>query len=212
MAIPLAGIIGGATQIIGSVIGGGARRREQRAAQREFSAARKAFQDFSLQNKFANLENVAEDLKVSTTAFDAAAQARQAQSAQALESMVAAGVTGTGAAQSVLGQLEAGTQADAARIAQQEMANQRLAAQQAAQNQFRAATAADDLQLRQYQRSQQLLNLASGRKTAADQARAQATQALVGGIGSLAGGLGTAAFADGDFMGNLTKNIGGIPT
>lgn len=212
MAIPLAGIIGGATQIIGSVIGGGARRREQRAAQREFSAARKSFQDFSLQNKFANLENVAEDLKVSTTAFDAAAQARQAQSAQALESMVAAGVTGTGAAQSVLGQLEAGAQADAARIAQQEMANQRLAAQQAAQNQFRAATAADDLQLRQYSRSQQLLNLASGRKIAADQARAQATQALVGGIGSLAGGLGTAAFADGDFMGNLTKNIGGIPT
>lgn len=214
MALPLMGIIGGATQIIGSAIGGGARRREQREAQREFSAAKQAFQDFSLQNKFANLENTAEDLKVSTTAFDARQQARQAGAAQSLDAMVAAGLTGTGAAQSTLASLEQGLMADSQQIAQQELTNQRAAAQQAATNQFRTATAADDLQLRQYDRSQQLLNMSSSRKNAADQARAQATAQLVGGIGSFAGGVGTAmagAKAAGGFGKALLTNTGGVP-
>lgn len=218
MALPLMGIIGGATQIIGSAIGGGARRREQREAQREFSAAKKAFQDFSLQNKFANLENTMEDLKVSTTAFDARQQARQAAAAQSLESMVAAGVTGTGAAQQTLAGLEQGLMADSQQIAQNELINQRAAAQQAATNQFRAATAADDLQLRQYDRSQQLLNMASFRKNAADQARREATQALVGGIGSFVGGVGTgmanmkAGTGFKGFLKGAMTNTGGIPS
>lgn len=215
MALPLMGIIGGATQIIGSAIGGGARRREQREAQREFGAAKKAFQDFSLQNKFANLENTMEDLKVSTTAFDARQQARQAGAAQSLDAMVAAGLTGTGAAQQTLASLEQGLMADSQQIAQQELVNQRAAAQQGALNQFRAATAADDLQLRQYDRSQQLLNMASFRKQAADQARARATAQLVGGIGSLAGGVGTAmanAKSAGGFGKALLTNVGGVPS
>lgn len=215
MALPLMGIIGGATQIIGSAIGGGARRREQRQAQAEFSAAKKAFQDFSLQNKFANLENTMEDLKVSTTAFDARQQARQAGAAQSLEAMVAAGVTGTGAAQQTLAGIEQGLMADSQQIAQNELTNQRAAAQQAGLNQFRAATAADDLQLRQYDRSQQLLNMASFRKNTADQARQQATAQLMGGIGSFAGGVGTAmagAKEAGGFGKALLTNYGGIPT
>ena len=67
------------------------------------------------------------------------------------------------------------------------------------------------LQQQQYGQQQQLLNLAAGRKAAADQARAQATASLVGGIGSLAGGIGTAGFAKGGFAENLTKNFGGVP-
>ena len=67
------------------------------------------------------------------------------------------------------------------------------------------------LQQQQYGQQQQLLNLAAGRKTAADEARAKATAGLVGGIGSLAGGIGTAAFAPGSFTDNLTKNHGGVP-
>ena len=55
MALPIMGIIGGATQIAGSLIGGGARRREARAAAAEFSAQKQALQDFQFTNEFAGL-------------------------------------------------------------------------------------------------------------------------------------------------------------
>ena len=57
--------------------------------------------------------------------------------------------------------------------------------------------------------------MASFRKNTADQARAQATSQLVGGIGSFAGGVGTAmagAKAAGGFGKALLTNYGGIPT
>ncbi len=43
MALPIMGIIGGATQIAGSLIGGGRRRREARAAAAEFESSAASF-------------------------------------------------------------------------------------------------------------------------------------------------------------------------
>ena len=40
MALPIMGLIGGATQIAGSLIGGRRRRRQAQAAERQFNAAR----------------------------------------------------------------------------------------------------------------------------------------------------------------------------
>ena len=65
------------------------------------------------------------------------------------------------------------------------------------------------MQERNYARTQQMLNLASVEKNAADAARAQATSALTGGIGSMLGGVGIAAknnsgFGEG-FMDELFK-------
>ena len=210
MALPLMGIIGGAAQIAGSLFGRGARNREAKAAAAEFAAQKQAFQDFSFENKFAGLENVMEDLTINQQASQFQAQQTDAALAQALQASVASGGAAGGAqaiAQAAL-QSKQGISAD---IAQQEARNQMLRAQEASKLQYREAQGADDLQLRNYDRTQQLLNMASARKRAADQAKTQATQALVGGIGGIAGGVATAGLADGGFMGNLTKNFGGVP-
>lgn len=207
MALPLMGIIGGATQVVGSLIGGGKRRREARAAAREYEQQKAAFQDYTFQNKFSGLENVYEDLTVNQQAAQFQAQQTDQALAQSLQTAAMTG-GGAGGAQAIAQAALQSKQGISQSIAEQEQRNQALRAQEAAKLQYRSATAADDLQLRQYDRTQQLLNLASGRKMAADNARRQATQALVGGIGSIAGGVATAGLAGGGFMENLTKNIG----
>ena len=208
MPLPIAGIIGGATQIVGSLIGRGKRRREARAAAREYEQQKSAFQDYSFENKFSGLENVYEDLTVNQQASQFQAQQTDQALAQSLQTAAMTG-GGVGGAQAIAQAALQSKQGISKSIAQQEQQNQALRAQEESKLQFRSATAADDMQLRQYDQTQQLLNMASGRKNSADAARRQATQALVGGIGSIAGGVATAGFSDGGFMGNLTKNFGG---
>jgi len=198
MALPLMGLIGGATQIIGSLVGGGARRREARAAAAELEAQRAAFKDFNLTNPYAGLENTAEDLTVNQQASQFQAQQTDAALAQAMQAAVVSGGAAGGAqaiAQAAL-QSKQGISAD---IARQEAANERLRAQQAARLQAMEAQGAMQTQENRYTQQQQLLNLAAARQEAATAARAQATSALVGGIGSVVGGLGTAAAANGGF-------------
>ena len=183
-------IIGGAAQIAGSLVGGGARRREQRAANAEFAAEKEAFQTQTFTNQYAGLENVAEDLTVNQQASQFQAQQTDAALAQSMQAAIASGGAPGGAqaiAQAALAS-KAGISAD---LARQEQKNQAMAVNQAARLQSMEAQGADQLQVREYQKQQQLLNMASGRKNAADAARAQATQALVGGIGSVVGGLAT---------------------
>lgn len=180
-------IIGGAMQIGGSLIGGGARRREQRRARAEFEAQKQAFQDQTFTNQYAGLENVAEDLTVNQQASQFQAQQTDAALAQAMQAAVVSGGAPGGAqaiAQAALAS-KAGISAD---LARQEQKNQAMAVNQAARLQAMEAQGADQLQVREYQKQQQLLNMSSARKNAADAARAQATQALVGGIGSVVGG------------------------
>lgn len=177
-------------QIGGSLIGGRARRREQRAARAELEAQKQAFQDQTFTNQYAGLENVAEDLTVNQQASQFQAQQTDAALAQAMQAAVVSGGAPGGAqaiAQAALAS-KAGISAD---LARQEQKNQAMAVNQAAKLQAMEAQGADQLQVREYQKQQQLLNMASARKNAADAARAQATQALVGGIGSVVGGLAT---------------------
>lgn len=200
-------IIGGAAQIAGSLVGGGARRREQRAARAEFSAEKEAFQTQTFANQYAGLENVAEDLTVNQQASQFQAQQTDAALAQAMQAAVASGGAPGGAqaiAQAALAS-KAGISAD---LARQEQKNQAMAVNQAAKLQAMEAQGADQLQVREYQKQQQLLNMAAGRKNAADAARAQATQALVGGIGSVVGGLATGG-AFGDKIGNFAQKAMG---
>ena len=208
-------IIGGAAQIAGSLVGGGARRREQRAANAEFASEKEAFQTQTFTNQYAGLENVAEDLTVNQQASQFQAQQTDAALAQSMQAAIASGGAPGGAqaiAQAALAS-KAGISAD---LARQEQKNQAMAINQAAKLQSMEAQGADQLQVREYQKQQQLLNMASGRKNAADAARAQATQALVGGIGSVVGGLATGgAFGGGvaDFaqeaMGSTTAQAAG---
>ena len=195
-------IIGGLTQVAGSMVGGRARRREQKAANREFQTDRANFRDFQLTNQFADMENVYEDLTVNTQAAEFQAQQTDAALAQGLDAIVAGG-GGGGGAQAIAAAALQSKQGISASIAQQEQQNQAMQAKAAETLQFQDATARDDLQLRQYDRSQQLLNMSSMRKNKADEARAQATQALIGGIGNVVGGVASAA------TGGLGGAIGG---
>ena len=181
-------IIGGAASIAGSLIGGGARRREQRRAQAEFETQKQALQDTTFENTYAGLENIAEDLTVNQQASQFQAQQTDAALAQSMQAAIASGGAPGGAqaiAQAAL-KSKAGISAD---LAKQEQANQmaRVSAEQKLQAD--EAAGADMLQTRNYQKQQQMLNLASQRKIAADQARAQATAQLAGGIGQLGSGV-----------------------
>ena len=214
MALPLMGIIGGATQIVGSLIGRSARKREAREAKAEYDAQRTAFTNFDFQNQFAGLENVAEDLTVNQQASQFQAQQTDAALGQGLDAIVASG-GGGGGAQAIANAALQSKQNISANIAQQEQANQMMRVKQEAMNQFREAQGADDMQLRNYDRTQQLLNMAAGRNKKAMAAKSAATSALVGGIGSAVGGIATAGVANGGFgkgIGKaLTTNIGGVP-
>ncbi len=206
-------IIGGATQIVGSLIGSGKRKREQKAANDEFGQQKEAFQNQTFSNEFANLENTAEDLTVNQQASNFQAQQTDAALAQGLDSIVASG-GGGGGAQAIAAAALQSKEGISADLARQESTNQAMRAQQAASNQMNEAQGADDLQLRNYTKSQQLLNMASGRKNAADAAREKATAGLISGISSVAGGLATGGAAGalgkvGDFMGKFApKNEG----
>lgn len=179
-------LIGGAASIAGSMIGGRARRREQKQARAEFEAQKQAFKDFTFTNPYAGLENVAEDLTINQDAAQFQAQQTDAALAQAMQAAVASGGAPGGAqaiAQAAL-QSKAGISAD---IARQEQANMAARVNQAAKLQELEAQGEEDLQSQRYLQQGELLNMAGARKVAADQARAQATQQLIGGIGQMAG-------------------------
>lgn len=199
-------IIGGATQIAGSMIGGGARRREQKLARSEFNQAKDAFANTQLVNNFANLENTAEDLTVSTQAAEFQAMNADQALAASLDSMMQAG-GGAGSAQAIANAALASQQGISANIQQQEQRNEMARAQEASRLGTLEARGADDLQLRQYTQKQQLLGMAKGRADAADAAREQATQGLLGGIGQLAGGLVAGGLLPGG--GDIDKSIVG---
>lgn len=186
-AAAIGGLISGGSKIIGSLIGGGKRRREAKRAAAELEARKQAFQDFQFTNPFAGLENVAEDLTINQQASQFQAQQTDAALAQAMQAAVMTGGAAGGAqaiAQAAL-QSKQGISAD---IARQEQANEMARIRQAAQLQQLEAQGEEDIQSQQYLQQGELLNMAAGRKIAADRARAQATQMLVGGVGEIASG------------------------
>lgn len=191
MALPLA-VIGGAAQALGGIaqgiIGGRARRREQRAAQAEFNQMKSRYQALDTSNPYANVTNTFEDLTVNTQAAEFARQQAEQGRADILGNLAAsAGGGGIAAlAQSLANQQTQAAQAAAASIGQQEQRNQILSAQgEQRMQQMRAAGESQSQQM-EMQKTSNLLQMAAGRKQAADQARQQATQSLIGGVTGLA--------------------------
>ena len=187
----------GLAGIAGGIIGGGRRRREQRAAQQEMARAKARMMNLDTSNLAANMENPYEDLTVNTQAADFAAQQNQAALANTMSSMQgAAGGSGIAAlAQSMANASAQQNQAASASIAQQEAANAKMAAQGAAQVQqaeVAGATAARGLE---YQKAGGLMSMAQNRLSAANQARANATASIMGGVGALGAAAG-AEFGD----------------
>jgi len=185
----VAGGISGLTSVVGSMIGGRARRKEQAAAKRQLAQRQAEYENMQFQNPYAGMQNTMEDLTVNTQQAEFMAQQQQQGLANTMGALQgAAGGSGIAAlAQAMANQQNTNLQQASASIGQQEARNQMAAAQQGAQIQQLQAQGEADIQAREQARTETLLGMAQGRLGAANQARQQATEQLIGGVGQIAG-------------------------
>ena len=186
-------VISGGMEIANSIIGSQRRKAEQLQAQGLYDSSMNDFRNLDTSNPYANMENTMEDLTVNRQAADFTAQQQNQGLSNIMGSMKqAAGGSGVAAlAQSLANQQSQNAQAASASIGQQEASNQAAAAQQAGANQKMSREG--DYLSQQMERGQTEteLGMAQGRLGAANQARIDATQSLVSGIGQVAGGVGS---------------------
>lgn len=182
----------GVTGIVGGLIGGGKRRREQRAAQAEFNRRQADFENLDTSNVFANMENTYEDLTVNQQQADFIAQQQQQGLSNTLNQMQgAAGGSGIAAlAQAMANQQSQNAQRASASIGQQEAQNQAAQARMAGQLQTQEAQGELISQRAELDKTSTLLGMSGQRVQAANQARQAATQGLMAGIGGVAGAFG----------------------
>jgi len=187
----------GQTKMITSLIGGGARRREQARANKELKQRKQAYEDFEMKNVYENITNPYEDLKVNTQQAEFEAQQAQQGLANTLGSLSAtAGGSGIAAlAQTLAGQQSMNIQRAGATIGMQESRNEMLRAQGAGQVQMQKAAGEAQVQEFELGRTVTLLDAANVRKQKADAARKKATEDLVGGISDTVVGVGRVAAA-----------------
>lgn len=186
-----ASVIAGVAGIASGIIGSKGRRQEQKSAQQEFNKYKAQLEARDTSNPYANMENVYEDLTVNTQAADFAAQQQAQGQANIMDQFAgAAGGSGIAAlAQSMAQQQAANAQRASVDIGQQERSN--LMAERSMAGQLQAQEREGDLISRQMQnqKTNTLLGMAQGRLGAANLAREQAKQAVIGGIGQMAGGV-----------------------
>lgn len=183
-------VAGGLTSIASGIVGSKRRRQEERDAQAEFDKYRAQFEATDTSNPYANMQNTYEDLTVNQQAAEFASQ-QQAQGQANIMNQMAGAAGGAGIAslaQVMANQQAQATQAASANIAQQERQNQMAAAGQAGQIQSMERQG-DMLSRNMEQRKiDTLMGMGAARLGAAQQARQQATQAIMSGVGQLAGG------------------------
>ena len=201
---PLMMGIGGLANVAGGLIGGRARRQEQRAARAQMQERMTAYENMQFENPYANMQNTMEDLTVNQQQAQFLAQQQQQGLANTMGAMSgAAGGSGIAAlAQAMANQQSQNMQQASASIGQQEAGNQMAAAQQGAQIQQLQAQGEGQVQQMELGRNQTLLGMSQQRLAAADAARAQATNQLLSGVAGVAGGVlgGVAAQDDGGFL------------
>jgi len=138
-------------------------------------------------NPYEGMENVFEDLRVSTQAADFQAEQGAQQRANILGQLRgAAGGSGiAGLAQSMANQGQLASQQASESIGQQESRNQMAAAQQAANIQMQERVGDARSQDLEAQKTATLLGMSQQRVAAANQARAQAKAAQMSAIGDI---------------------------
>lgn len=208
MGAAAAQAVGGTIKAVGSLFGGRKRRQEQRAANAELARQKQKYEQLDTSNPYANMTNPYENLTVNTQAADFAAQQSSQNAANIMSSMAsAAGGGGIAAlAQSMANAQNQQAQQASASIAQQESRNQAMAAQGEMKRQQLIASGEQMSQQMAMKKQEGLVGMAASRKQAADQARKDATDALMGGIGDIAGA-GIAAGVGG--KGPLGNILGG---
>ena len=201
-------IVGGLTGIAGGIIGSGARKREQRRAQQDFNARKDQYENLDTSNVYQNMENTMEDLTVNQQAADFQAQQQQQGLANTMASMSgAAGGSGIAAlAQAMANQQSQNLQSASADIGRQESQNQMAAAQEAGRLQLYEAKGELISRDAEQEKTETLLGMSQQDLTAANKARQEATNSIMGGVGSLASVAAQGIF--GGKKGEFMKNIG----
>ena len=184
-------IVGGLTGMASGIIGGGKRRREQANAQNEFNTNKASFENLDTSNVYTNMENTMEDLTVNQGAANFAAEQSNQGLANTMNTMSgAAGGSGIAAmAQALAGQQQGQTRQASLDIGRQEQANQAAERQQAGNLQLYEKKGELISRDAENEKASTLLGMSQQRLGAANQARQEATNAIVGGVGSLAGGV-----------------------
>lgn len=181
-------VIGGLTGIASGIIGSGARKREQKAAQADFDKRKHQYEGLDTSNVYADMENTMEDLTVNTQQADFQAQ----QSQQGLSNIMggmqgAAGGSGIAAlAQSLAGQQQNQARQASIDIGRQEQSNQMAERQQAGNLQLYEKKGELISRTAEKDKTETLMGMSQQRLGAANQARKDATGAIMGGIGGLA--------------------------
>jgi hypothetical protein len=183
-------VVGGLTSIASGIIGSRKRKREARAAAAELAKRKSQYEMLDTSNVYQNMQNTMEDLTVNQQA----AQFQAEQEQQGLSNIMgqmqgAAGGSGIAAlAQSLAGQQSQNLRRASADIGRQEQANQMAERQQAGNLQLYERKG--ELISRDAERDKvsTLMGMAQQRSAAANQARQDATNAIVGGIGGVVGG------------------------
>ena len=184
-------IVGGLTGMASGIIGGKKRRREQANAQNEFNTNKASFENLDTSNVYTNMENTMEDLTVNQGAANFAAEQSNQGLANTMNTMSgAAGGSGIAAmAQALAGQQQGQTRQASLDIGKQEQANQAAERQQAGNLQLYEKKGELISRDAENEKASTLLGMSQQRLGAANQARQEATNAIVGGVGSLAGGV-----------------------
>jgi cyclopropane fatty-acyl-phospholipid synthase-like methyltransferase len=194
MVAGLASAIGTSAQglvgIASGMIGSGKRKREQRAAQAEYNTNKARFSNLDTSNVYANQQNMYEDSTVNQKEAEFTKQQQMQSQANIMGGMnQAAGGSGIAAmAQALANQSSADAQSASVSIGNQEAANQSNF--QAAATNIQSQKLAGEQASREAEKDKTstLLGMSQNRLGAANAARAAATSAIMGGVGTLAGG------------------------
>lgn len=187
-------IVGGLTGIASGIIGSKKRKAEARAAAAELAKRKDQYEMLDTSNVYQNMQNTMEDLTVNQQA----AQFQAEQEQQGLSNIMgqmqgAAGGSGIAAlAQSLAGQQSQNLRRASADIGRQEQANQMAERQQAGNLQLYERKGELISRDAEKDKVSTLMGMAQKRSAAANQARQDATNAIVGGVGSVVGGAASA--------------------
>lgn len=208
-------VVGGLTGIASGIIGSRKRKKEARAAAADLAKRKSQYEMLDTSNVYQNMENTMEDLTVN----QGAAQFQAEQEQQGLSNIMgnmqgAAGGSGIAAlAQSLAGQQSQNLRRASVDIGKQEQANQMAERQQAGNLQLYERKGELISRDAEKDKVSTLMGMAQQRSAAANQAKQDATNAIVGGIGNVAGGVASAlggtpgmGGSGGGFMQNMMGN------
>ena len=208
-------VVGGLTSIASGIIGSKKRRREASRAAAELKKRKAEYERQDTSNVYTNMQNTMEDLTVNQQA----AQFQAEQEQQGLSNIMgqmqgAAGGSGIAAlAQSLAGQQSQNLRRASADIGRQEQANQMAERTQASNLQLYEKQGELISRDAEKDKISTLMGMAQQRSAAANQAKQDATNAIIGGIGSTVGGVASAlggtpnmGGSGGGFMQNMMGN------